>query len=629
MVNISTELSTELKQNTVIERDYIIIDNERLYLWFDYYDDCYKDGNIVQNFIMKRIEFEYPDSYEFKEKEFNAYKEFKLSDGTWESIDYGTFIVTEVNESDTKETVKIVAYDYGLNFSNPYVTTLDYSSGTVTMLNVLQEVCTASGVTLATTTFPNSDFIVDSNQFDGAPTYGNVVSAVAGMAGSFAKIRGDNKLYLIFQNTTGIVISASEYEEFEDKRDTHLITIISLGVSNIEGENTTKRDDDLIINNGENYLIINDNPFAYSQLKRESLIDAIFNQCIGFGYSSMKLVNCIYPQLECGDRITVLNKDGTTVDTIVLRITYTGTNITLEAPSIIKATVEYSNPVDITKLTEIRVNKAEQDITSLIEQTQEISNTISNNYVTIETLSNVITQTLETTSDLIQRKGGFNLLKNTQFFLDGEDWTISEGAIYNILQTTEVEENTLSKSELLLNTGSFTQTFQCELGKIYTISGKYKHSGTNQSYIRVYNTPSLYEVVLDTSTNINDRSEFYYTYTATVNNPYIIIYTTDDTDFYISDLIIQNGESKVWTPNAQEVRGSNYVLNSDGQRIYNVSNNDLYSQTDSTSFDTHNGSTLLSTYGENFESNTGLVRSTLTINNLLINPISNTIYFVG
>lgn len=633
MVSISNDLELQLKENGVVERDYIIIDGQRLYLWFDLYDDCYKDGNIVQNFIMKRVEFEYADSYEFKEKEFKVYKEFQLPDLSWESICYGTFIVTEVNESDTKESIKVVSYDYGLKFANPYVTTLDYTSGTVTMLDVLQEVCTACGITLDTTTFPNSTFIVDSNQFDGAPTYGNVVSAVAGMAGSFAKIRGDDKLYLIFQTTTGITISSSEYDEFEDKRDTHPITIISLGVSNIEGENVEQRDEAGIVLYGENYLKITDNPFAYSQDKRQTLITAIYNQNIGFAYSSMVLKNCLYPQLECGDKITVINKDGDYVETIIIRVTYKGAIIELEAPSIIKATVTYSNPLtalQVNKLTEIRVDKQEQTITSIATTTQDISNDLINNYITTETLTNVIEQTLIETVNTISQSGGFNLLKNTQFFLEGEEWTISGGAVYTISQTAEIEENTLSKSELMLNTGTFTQSFQNELDKTYTISGKYKHTdnGGAESHIRLYFNPSNYIDILSTTTDVTNRTQFSYTYTSTINNPTIEIYS-NNSDFYITDLIIQNGDATIWTPNAQESRGVNYVLNSDGQRLYNLSNVNLYSQTDANSFDTYDDATLLSSFGEIFEAESGSVRSEISINNLSIKHISGDIYFIG
>ena len=633
MITLNSTLTNELKTSTVFERDYIIVDSEKIYLWFDYYDDAYKDGNFVQNFIMRRVEFEYPDTYDFKQKEFKAYKEFKLPNDTWEAIDYGTFIVTEVRESDTKETVKVIAYDYALKFANPYVTTLDYEGGSVTMLDVLQEVCSACGITLATTTFPNYDFIVDSNQFDGAPTFGNVVSAVSGMAGSFAKIKADDQLYLIFANETGVTISASEYTEFEDKRDTQPFTIISLGVSNVEGENIEQRDESGIITYGENYLKINDNPFAYTQSKREALIGDIYDQCIGFGYSSMKLTDCLYPQLECGDKITVLNKDGESVETIVLRVTYKGAIIELEAPSIIKATVTYSNPLtalQVNKLTEIRVDKQEQTITSIATTTQDISNDLTNNYITTETLTNVIEQTLIETVNTISQSGGFNLLKNSQFFLDGEEWDISGGADYTISQTVEIEENTLCKSELMLNTGTFTQQFQTEIDKIYTIAGKYKHTdnGSAESHIRLYLTPSTYEDILSTTVDVTSRTEFSYTYIATTNNPSIEIYS-NNSDFYITDLIIQNGESTIWTPNAQETRGINYVLNQDGQRLYNVSNQNLYSQADSNSFDTYNDTTLLSTYGETFSAESGEVTTEIKINNLKIRHISGGIYFIG
>jgi hypothetical protein len=633
VVNISTELTTALKSDVVTERDYIIIDGERLYLWFDLYDDCYKDGNIVQNFIMKRIEFEYPDFYEFKRKEFKAYKEFKLYDGSWESICYGTFVVTEVNESDTKESVKVVAYDYGLIFANPYVTSLDYTLGTITMLDVLQEVCTACGVTLATTSFPNSDFIVDSNQFDGAPSFGNVVSAVAGMAGSFAKIRGDDKLYLLFPSDSGVTISAGEYVEFEDKRDTQPITIVSLGVSNIEGENVVQRWEAGILLYGENYLKINDNPFAYSQAKRQALIGAIYTNCIGFGYSSMVLTNCLYPHLECGDKITVINKDGESVETTVLRITYNATEITLEAPSVIKATVEYSNPItalQANKLTEIRVDKQEQTITSIATITQDISSDLTNNYVTTEILDNTISQTLTSTTNTISQVGGFNLLKNTQFYLDGEEWTISGGAVYTISQSAEVQENTACKSELMLNAGTFTQTFQTELNKTYTISGKYKHTdnGGSESHIRLYLTPSTYVDILSTTTSVSTRTEFSYTYTSTANTSSIQIYS-NNSDFYISDLILQYGDSKIWTPNAQETRGINYVLNADGQRLYDVSNTDFYSQFDDNSLEFKNGSTTVAQYSDTFTATSGSVTSQITVKNMSITAISDDIYFIG
>ena len=75
MKQISTSLASKLKKDSVVERDYIIFSGEttKHYLWFKLYDDCYKDGNFIGTFILKRIEISYNDSdLEFKNKEFNA-----------------------------------------------------------------------------------------------------------------------------------------------------------------------------------------------------------------------------------------------------------------------------------------------------------------------------------------------------------------------------------------------------------------------------------------------------------------------------------------------------------------------------------------------------------------------------
>lgn len=410
MKQISASLTSKLRENSIIERDYIVFsgETEKHYLWFNLYDDCYKDGNFIGTFILKRLELTYNDSdLEFKNKEFNAYKEYKLNDGTWESINYGTFIVTAVEESDTKEEIKVTAYDYGLKFANPYVSGLDYASGTVTLMQVIQEVCENVGVELENTTLENGGFIVDSNQFDGNSQFGNVVSAVAGISCNFAKITAENKLKFIFRNETDVIIEASDYEEFEDKRDTHPYNAVSIGMSDVEGENVTMVDPS-VEPGKENYFTLNDNPFAYTEVKRGELIEAIFNKINGFGYSSFVLKKTNYPQLECGDLVKIRNKNGELVDSIVLRPSFEEIEITIEAPSIINATVKYQNPpsaYDIAKRTEITVDKQNQTITSLVTTTTTIEGNLNNLETSVENNYQEITENFDNyvaQSDFIQ-----------------------------------------------------------------------------------------------------------------------------------------------------------------------------------------------------------------------------------
>lgn len=452
MKQISTSLANKLKQDSVVERDYIIFKGEttRHYIWFDLYDDCYKDGNFIGTFVIKRLELSYEDKdLEFKQKEFNAYKEYKLDDESWESIDYGTFIVQSVEESDTKEEIKVTAYDYGLKFANPYITELNYSSGSITLKDVIEEVCNKCSVELATLSFANDNFIVDSNQFVESNTFGNVVSAVAGISCNFAKIKADNKLYLDFKNETNIIIETSDYENFDDKRDTHEYNAVSLGMSNVDGENVTMIDPD-VQEGQENFLTINDNPFAYTQEKRNQLIEGIFNKINGFGYSSFVLDECMYPQLECGDLIKIRNKDGNLVDSIVLRITYNNISIKLEAPSVIKSTIKYINPpsaYDIARNAQILVDKANNNIKLYVKK-DELINEINIS----EDAINIIGNRLIVEADNLEIREDGTLIcynatiRNGQLIL--EDDGTSNNAAISIKNTNRTYKNVEYRMDL-------------------------------------------------------------------------------------------------------------------------------------------------------------------------------------
>ena len=416
MKQISTSLTSELKQDTIVERDYIIFSGEttRRYLWFNLYDDCYKDGNFIGTFVMKRIEITYNDSdLEFKNKEFNAYKEYKLDNETWESINYGTFVVTNVDPSDTKEEITVTAYDYTLKFANTYKTDLDYASGKVTLFQVLQEICQKVGVELENTSIENGNFIVDSNQFGEDSMYGNVITAIAQISCNFAKITPENKLKLLFKNETNITIETKDYEEFEDKRDILPYNAVSLGVSDIEGENVTLVAQGVDPDEAK-YLTINDNPFAYTQDKRTQLIQAIFDKINGFGYSSFVLDNCLYPQLECGDLVQIRNKEGQLVDSIVLRPTFEEVVLNFEAPSTITSTVEYAQPlsaIETAKRAERKVDKQNLIISDVVSEVGQYDDRITIVEQSVDSIQQEIDQEIKLIRDV--NGSGNILLENT------------------------------------------------------------------------------------------------------------------------------------------------------------------------------------------------------------------------
>ena len=372
--NVSNTYKSNCKKDSVKYREYIVIDNKEVDIKGDLSDTAYKDTTFFGKFNLKMLKFETENDINYKKKEFVYYKEVN-----GEAIKIGTFIVTEVKDSDTFESVNVTAYDYGLKFANPYVTNLDYKNGNITMFQVAQEICANCGVELENTSLPNGTFIVDINQFVNEEQFGDAVCLIALENGMFATINSNDKLEFIFTNETDEIIE--DYVELDDKRDTHPITCVLVATSEeLESAGAVRKDQSLIDKYGENWLKIYDYAFAYSTEKCEQLIEAIFNQVKGFGYSSFKSEYSFLPYLTLGDKIKFKNKDGKLVDSIILRYETSYDEITFEAPSITSASVEYTLPETTDQKLDkvgIEVNRALKEINLLSQRIKAISNTIS------------------------------------------------------------------------------------------------------------------------------------------------------------------------------------------------------------------------------------------------------------
>lgn len=405
MINILDTLKQAYDVSTT-QIDKIIVDNKEYPITnVEYYDDTYENGNIFGTAIARCLDFEIENIVNLEGKEVEYQTGVKVNNVTqWISL--GKFIVQAVEPNDTTNIAKINAMDYMLKTNIAYESTLNYSDGTVTLLDVLQEVCTKSGLTLATLNFPNSTFIVDSNQFAEGTLNRQVIQAVAQISGTIAKIKNDNKLYLINPNsitTVSKIFTLNNYAEAEIKRNTQPLNVVSLGISNIEGENVTLRDETSITQNGENTLAINDNPFAYTQAKRQQLITAIFNAVKGFEYKAFSFKCQGLPYLETTDKVQFKDKAGNTYDSYVFRFNYkspNGLESTIEAPSIIKATVNYQNvlsAIDIAKRTEIIVDKQNQTIESVVSNVTEQNTKINQVTQSLDELKSQISEVADVT----------------------------------------------------------------------------------------------------------------------------------------------------------------------------------------------------------------------------------------
>ena len=745
MIAVSNDCKNACNSDTLKYKEYIVINNQTIEIRGKLSATAFNDKNFIGTFNLKSLTFETENDIDFKEKEFEYYKQVNN-----ESFKIGTFITTEVEDSDTNELVKVVAMDYGLKFATPYATALDYDSGNITLQNVFNEIIENVNVDLATDSQPlvNGSFIVDSNQFVNSEVYGDVISAIASINGMFAVITENDELKLMTKNQIGreestininlmpdnfdyisfpewinehhtgeegdldnyflisndipynintdydtkaniqmqtkkfytlttlgdiwddewnsdfdtpeeielekqkqkyiyqkddfyltsetadinptvfpedyailiydsnrnlcgfmateeqfnslgdntktflyypyaltffenngmnndlniysihegmikyfanqgldyeeeyeyaseeekefldrtledatyinfftdikvinndtiplqytlniekfnawkeknnieflwqiqnaigfmpyfelnelfqhYIIPAEDYEiiedytELDDKRDTRPITIVQLGMSQVQGVEVQARWEEGIQQYGENYLILNDNPFAYTMGKRQELVNNILEQVKGLGYSSFESKFSFKPYLQIGDTIKFKNKNGDLIDSIILKLDTDYENITLSAPSIADATVDYvvNDTEQIARRAEVIANQATGEVQIITNQVRDIGNTVEsnyqqmtenfNNYYTIDQTNEMIINAQSGLTNSFSESGGNNIFRNTGlWFKDNNGYEYWQGDADRIS-----EDNAVNNNAILLKTGSFSQ----------------------------------------------------------------------------------------------------------------------------------------------------------------------------
>ena len=409
--------------------------------------DCFEDGNIVGTAVAKKLTFEIDADVEMENQEFSYLCGFMI-DREMVYTSLGTFISIDVERGDTTKLTSVTALDTMLRFNIPYVSQLDYDGEKKpTLLQVLEECCQLCGVALhENLILPNGEKPIDSNQFTDGQTCREVIKAIGQINGMFAQVIGDELVFTLenmgddVQNPA--VLTPYLYETLELRQPTDPIDTVVLRNSQVEGENVTwtaeqetgpTADRIQRSKTGESrqsLLVIEDNPFAYNQDKRQIFIQALFEQVNGFSYLPFESKGMANPLLNCGDPITVMTIDGTLHSSRILRMEYCspgGVNSILAAPSITKSTVSYQYTPKVeerVRRTEIIVNKATGEIQSLAQMAGVVSDRADAAMDLAQTNATLITQTAEEIKLAMSISGGSNLLKGTSGRVGLQDWMV-------------------------------------------------------------------------------------------------------------------------------------------------------------------------------------------------------------
>lgn len=234
-----------------IKYDNTIIDYDNGLKNFKLYDEKNIPSNgFIGHATARQVDIELLNTINIinlENKEFELFLGADYNNQTY-YINYGKFIVNQAPENDlTNGTINVTAFDYMIKFNQLYSPNVTFPC---TLKETLDDLCEQCNVELASTSFTNMNFIVDSNQFDGKDCR-EVLRHIAKCAFSWARIGQDNKLYIDFKvnNTVSEKIDIEDYYQDKFKKANELygpINRVVYAESNIQGQEEKVEDTDSI-----------------------------------------------------------------------------------------------------------------------------------------------------------------------------------------------------------------------------------------------------------------------------------------------------------------------------------------------------------------------------------------------
>ena len=344
----------------------------------------------------------------------------------WYSL--GNFIITDPTDNDVTDNTKFEAMDYtklfnkrfdgdftNNNFPESYNEIINNKRG-VTTLWLVEYCCEQVGVEFGQTTFTNDDFIISQNPFQAGETCRDVLKEISKLAYSWVRIGWDNKCYIDFEQVDDVIaeeniITNNHYYTLETHKELYgPINNVVIGMSGVDGESHSIKDNSSIEQYGEHTIYIYDNPLT-NTFELRALAQQRAYKLFGLTYAQVNVETIGHPWLQANEKINVLNMESVSNITYPFNrtIKFSGhirTTIDSITGSEIEATLAYES--DILKNirnASLNVDKANGRIDALVKNVESNNKTISEKINQLEitdsnTTSKIINieKTLETTN---------------------------------------------------------------------------------------------------------------------------------------------------------------------------------------------------------------------------------------
>ncbi len=343
-----------------------------------------------------------------------------------EIVPFGNYIIQKPDSKELKEKTSFTGYDYMIKFNTPYQNRVTYP---IPAGDLFEDLCDQVGLEAGSTDFVNSNYLILGNPFTNNEDCRTVLSNIAQLAGGFARIGRDNKVYIItLKNVSKLLkvkdvnamtvkelnltivkmlsggrdnsdetLDGNNYlDDFTKNKQWGELNSLILSLSGEQGENTVIQDDESIAKNGLNELTIEDNYFLISQAEREKVITPLWESLKGLKYLPFKVEYYGYPYLDAGDMIYIQDTKDVGYVSYVFNHTFTFNGAysgTLETEAMTKTQTAYKNTTTSkTKFRQVerKIDKINGIIEDVIEEQTDFSNKITKTIQDVDSITDEV-----------------------------------------------------------------------------------------------------------------------------------------------------------------------------------------------------------------------------------------------
>lgn len=520
----------------------------------------------------------------------------------YEYLNYGNYVVKEVENKEDTHSYLIKAYDkmlYAMKDYESFNTTYP-----ITIRDYLIALCGYLGLTFANAEddfvnydkeIPNELFLNTQGESIGY-TFRDVLDQLSEVTASNIVINEDDELELKYANDTEDTIDETYLKNINVKFGKTFGPVNTITLTRAGGSDSIYNEDsESVTQNGRCEIIISENQFMNFN-DRDTYIPAILEQLDGLEFSICDFDSTGVCYYEVGDEFIVAIGN-TTYNCLML-------NDSVEITQGLQESIYVDEPedtnTDYTKAdktdrkvnqTYIIANKQEGEIEALTSRVTTTEDELRNTY-TIDQVNTLIQNAETGVTNTFSEAGGNNIFRNTGLWFEnsGDDSELNPFEFWNGVVVRESEEKASNLNALLLQDTTLSQSEIVPNGN-YTISFKYK---------KLIDLAEVKVAINDVEYELTEDEETEFIQNLAINSQQIKIDFISDTDnaCEIYDLMVNAGSVKLaYSQNQNETTtdtvniskgititssdtDTTFKANSDGIRTLDNSGNELAKFTD-------------------------------------------------